>query len=514
MKGIFCKINIGEGKLTIIQFFAAYKVLLGNKVYIVCISPIYAERDAKDIIKKYFYNNLNIKVGAATEEKIYSLDIVYGDIIQFSSDILLQDYEFIKRRGKRGYDVVIIDEVDRMCIDYIGAKIQLTKRISGYQSFYTFYYLIIYAFTLIAFEMNLTKNRKDIEDKRDIIKNQVLLRLMGNSFYLDNGEEKKNIKKAIPKLITKDKDGKIKLFEIDGKNTFGILYPNCLKEKIENWIDSVITSFSMVENMDYRIVSNKEKYKRVVPADFCYGSNIWNEALHQILQIINDAEIFPENINTNFLLLISFFKKYKELYGLTGDIGSKFNQETLQNLYNVEFYFIPPNFEILLNKRSELFFSDEKKWQSKIINEIKEIFLENRSVLLVCSSINDGEKFANILKKNGIFNIKKYFIEKHKNAVEEVLEQKYVIIASNIARDGVYIKLSKNLQEVGGLHVILSYIPINQRFEEQIYRKAIISGKKGSYSLIFMYNSDNPNLTVESIKKKREAVEKEKVEFF
>jgi len=563
MKGVFCKINTGEGKSTIIQFLAAYKVLCGNKVDIVTSSLVLAQRDATEIKKKNFYDYLEIKVGAVTDENAYSLDIIYGDTTHFSSDILLQDYEFIRKRGKRGYDVVIIDEVDSMCIDNLGTKTQLTKKFSGKQSLYTFYYVVIYVFNFIAFEMKLTNIKQDIEEKRDIIKKAVLQRLMGNSFILEDKdedgvmrevdkyiiEEKKNnkglnksksnesqsdededededekLKKKVQKLITLDNDGKIKLFEVDGKNVVGILYPNCLKEEIEanleSWIDSVITSFSMAENIDYRIIEIKEKYKKIIPIDYTNTGEsqmnmVWNEALHQILQIINDVEVFPENVNTNFLLIISFFRKYKELYGLTGTIGSEVNQETLQELYNVELYFIPPNKKSKLVKRSELVFTDEEKWQNKIIYEIKEILEENRSILLICSSIKIGENFENILKKNGIVNIKKYFIEDHKEVVEkEVLEQKHVIIATNLAGRGTDIKISKDLEEAGGLHVIVSFLPINQRVEDQNYGRAGRNGQNGSYSLIFKYNSENPIISVESIKKKREEDERRKVKDF
>ena len=128
----------------------------------------------------------------------------------------------------------------------------------------------------------------------------------------------------------------------------------------------------------------KQKYKKIIPVDFTntgvsQTNMVWNDALHQILQIINDVEVFPENVNTNFLLIISYFRKYKELYGLTGTIGSKVNQKTLQELYNVELYFIPPNIKSKLVKRNELVFKDEEKWQNKIIYEIKEILNEKRS---------------------------------------------------------------------------------------------------------------------------------------
>ena len=60
MKGVFCKINTGEGKSTIIQFFAAYKVILGHKVDIVSSSPVLAERDATEKNKQKFFKELNI----------------------------------------------------------------------------------------------------------------------------------------------------------------------------------------------------------------------------------------------------------------------------------------------------------------------------------------------------------------------------------------------------------------------------------------------------------------------
>ena len=173
-------------------------------------------------------------------------------------------------------------------------------------------------------------------------------------------DEKKdnNIQKKIQKLLTEDG----KLFEVEGKNVVGILYPNFLKKEIEdhieNWIDSVITSFSMIENIDFVINHIKEgNYRKIVPVDHnntgvTQPNMVWNDALHQILQIINDVEVFPENINTNFLLIITFFKKYKELYGLTGTIGSETNQIALKKLYNVELFFIPPNLKSQQKKKT------------------------------------------------------------------------------------------------------------------------------------------------------------------
>ena len=346
---------------------------------------------------------------------------------------------------------------------------------------------------------------------------------------MENPEKKDENKNENPNNISNKKIQKIlnqdgQLFEIDGKNIAGILYPKFLKKEIEQnieiWVDSVITSVTMAENIDFRIIQEKA-YKKIIPIDFgntgaSQENMVWPEGLHQILQIYNDTEVFPENTNTNYLYMITYYKKYKELYGLTGTIGSKTNQEALQSLYNVNIYFIPPFSKSQLKKRSELVFTEKVEWENQIISEIKQVLHEKRSVLLICISIKEGENFEKLIRNNGITNIKKYFTEDDKARAEEILYPNYIIIATNLAGRGTDIRISDNLEKAGGLHVIVSFLPINQRVEEQNYGRAGRSGQKGSYSLIFHYYDDtnNPLLTVESIKKKRDDDERNRFKNF
>ena len=84
----------------------------------------------------------------------------------------------------------------------------------------------------------------------------------------------------------------------------------------------------------------------------------------------------------------------------------------------------------------------------------------------------------------------KYFTEDDKATIEKTIDIKKIIIATNLAGRGTDIKISDELESNGGLHVIVSFLTLNQRIEDQNYGRAGRKGQKGSYSLIMLYNDE------------------------
>ena len=109
----------------------------------------------------------------------------------------------------------------------------------------------------------------------------------------------------------------------------------------------------------------------------------------------------------------------------------------------------------------------------------------------------------------------KYFTEDDNATIEKTLEIKKIIVATNLAGRGTDIKISNELESNGGLHVIVSFLPLNQRIEDQNYGRAGRKGQRGSYSLIMLYNNEygpiddnmNDELKLKEIKIRREKAE-------
>jgi len=500
-QGIFLRINTGEGKSLIIQFFAAYLALQGKKVDIITSNTVLADRDAEDPNKVKFYEKLGLSVGCASKDQ-YKKNIVYGDTQNFEAGILREEFKEKEVRNGRPFDCIIIDEVDSISLDNIITMTQLTDSFPGRSSFYFFYYqILIYYCTYIS---NLVERTGKTQET-----------------YLQYPKEfEVEIRKYIKDNI------KNKFLENDGKtlkDDLPIVYPKCMKKYIEDsfdtWIENVIKAPTMLPDRDFL-----QKNNNIIPIDFSntgvlQNNMVWDGGLQQILQIIHDEKGTFENENTNFLSNISFFKRYNgNIYGVTGTFGGESFQNILKEVYKINLFIIPPNKESLLEKIDGAVCKSKDEYFDKIEKNIDDMILQKRSVLLICYSIQEGKEFLGILvDKYGKENVMQYFTEDDKPTIEKTLETSKIIVATNLAGRGTDIKISDELESNGGLHVLVSFLPLNQRIEAQNYGRAGRKGQRGSYTLIMQYNDEygplsDDNLKLDIIKEKREKAEYEGVQ--
>ena len=494
--GLIQEIKTGEGKSLIIAFLAVFNNLIYNKkVDILTSSIVLAERDSNLYSK--FYDLFDIKTDYCRDEldynktfkKCYSTDILYGDCLSFESDILRTSFCCSPgRKSDRGFDCIIIDEIDNICIDNIKNITELLDDFPGYKVI-EYIYLFIYNQLI-----KIVEAYKD--DKTMIVLNK-----------------EKIIEKLIIKLEDFLDDNKKKEFE-------KIYYPTFLHEYInlrkKEWCKSAFEAKYEYEiNKHYKISVNEFGFKTIKPIDYhntgvIQQNSVW-PGLHQFLEIKEGLKLTEENLNSCYMSNLTFFKKYKNMltnniYGLTGTLDSEKTQLLLQQIYNLEFFIMPTFRKFLLEIKKPSFTSDRKEYINKIVNSI-EYYSKKRAVLVIFEFIENIYEIKKKLllidsiEENKIIIYKDSENKKESFFLNNEITEGTIILSTNLAARGTDIKISQNLEKNGGLHVILTFFPINERVEKQAFGRAGRKGERGSAEMI-VFSFDNYENKILERKKK------------
>ena len=493
-EGLIQQILTGEGKSLIITFLATIKAFMGKKVDILTSSLVLAERDALKM--KKFYQLFDITVDycrtgydSNNNEKCYTYynaDICYGDSLSFEGDILRSEFMGIRGRGKRGFECIIIDEIDNICLDNIKNITEIIDNFKGYK-YLEFCYLTIYE--------ELLKIAHIKEEKRNKIKRLIDI----VTPKIRDFSSKIQIQKYIKDKFINHKIKKWCELAYEAANTYKKDYDYIIKE-------DKILNFKVIKPVDYSNTGVVEE------------NSIWS-GLHQFLQIKERLRMTEENINSCFMSNLTFFKKYikykqtknnsseiveSNIYGLTGTLGSEMSQNALKILYNLNSIIIPTFKEKQLIKEKEIIINDENKYMNTLKEIIKDKAInKGRAVLVIFKYIDNVNKRKISLSddkdlKNNIITYSRSDINSEKQFLENKIKPGTIILSTNLSGRGTDIQLSQEVIENGGLHVILTFYPKSERIENQAFGRAARKGEKGSCQYVIF--SDK---TFESLEEKR-----------
>ena len=535
LNGKLLQVSTGEGKSTIICVLAIAKVLMGNQVDIMTSSPVLAERDAKEKRKLYEYFeiscgcNKDTKVYQRGEKICYRKDIVYGETSQFQFDVLRDEYSGLDTLARRKARIAIVDEVDSMLIDDSSKIARLSTTLSGTDLFQQMYFFIWQR--LVAMREKILC----IDGKTYFLYGKYYYedhKLVLEFIQEENGEYKnykiddlklylKNIENIseIGKIIDIDieifiKNNLIEYVQEQVKQkiiTYPAHFDKFVKKQISKWVDSALTAFFYQENVHYVIQDGSIKPVDYNNTGIVQDSTSWSDGLHQFLQIKHGLKLTSQTLTTNFLSNIGLFKRYKQLIGLTGTLGSKKSREVLESVYNVGLVDIPQLHNRQFKQITPLISFSTEEWLKNIGLSVKKEVCKKRGVLIICETIEHAYLIENEVKKtNRSSSIKLYTMNnKNQERLIENIEKSEVFIATNLAGRGTNIKTDE-IEENGGLHVILTFMPSNQRVEEQALGRTARQGKRGSAQLVLdlsCFIQQQPMNSVEEIKKLRDETE-------
>lgn len=229
----------------------------------------------------------------------------------------------------------------------------------------------------------------------------------------------------------------------------------------------------------YIIAENKvqivdESTGRVMP------DRTWERGLHQMIEAKEGCEITGQRRTLSQITYQRFFGRYLLLAGMTGT--AKEVEPELKRVYDLSITRIPthkPTRRCRLADR--VFATSDERWRA-VASRAREIAGEGRAVLVGTRSVEAsellGQLFESLGVEHAVLNARQDKTEAE--AVANAGQRGRITVATNMAGRGTDIKLAKEVEELGGLHVILTEFHESGRVDRQLFGRSARQGNPGT----------------------------------
>lgn len=406
-QGRIAEMRTGEGKTLVSTLPAYLNALTGKPVHIVTVNEYLAKRDAEWMGKIHRFLGLNVGCvySAQTPEQkkqAYECDILYGTNSEFGFDYLRDNMAVDPtKRMSRGYEFVIIDEVDSILID----EARTPLIISGPSGESSDAYVIAdkFAKTLREEDYSIDEKQKTIHLTESGVSKAERYYKLANLSDVDNTEINHDINNALR------------------------------------------ARFIMKKDNDY-IVSNNEVFIVDEFTGRIMVGRRYSDGLHQAIEAKEGLKVNAENKTLATITLQNFFKLYKKASGMTGT--AKTEEGEFRDIYGLDVVVIPTN---LPSQRKdfndEFYFSNEAKINA-IIADIMDCYQRKQPVLVGTITVEKSEEISKILRSkkvpHEVLNAKNHLREAE--IVAQAGRVGAVTIATNMAGRGTDILLGGNAE--------------------------------------------------------------------
>ena len=200
-----------------------------------------------------------------------------------------------------------------------------------------------------------------------------------------------------------------------------------------------------------------------------------------MLELKEGLKLKESSVSNSMITQKSFFNMYKHITGLTGTVGNERDRDILKEAYEVQLFKMPRN---KASRQKVMYIKRNNDVLGQIEKEIKEKQKEKTPVLVILPTnalVNEfvSSRFPNAKKITGVE------IEEDREAIKEAGKAGNVTIATNAAGRGIDIILDEKSKKGNGLHVIIPYMPENERILEQAMGRSARQGEPGSVSIYF-----------------------------
>jgi len=466
-EGKIAEMKTGEGKTLVATLPIILNAMTSRGVHLVTVNDYLAKRDAKDLSKLYEF--LGYSIGIITndihddfERKAqYHADITYGTNNEFGFDYLRDNMKYSKdEKAQRDHHFVIVDEVDSILID----EARTPLIISG-------------------------PTNKSLENYK--IADKVALQLtIGKEIEIEGSKDKKTTgdfiidEKNKTLYVTEEGIEKAeKLFGVD--NLYSV--DNAI---LSHHLDQALKAHNLFEkDVDYVL-----KDGEIIIVDEFTGrlseGRRFSEGLHQALEAKEGAKVQEESQTLADITFQNYFRMYDKLAGMTGTAQTEATE--FEQIYNLDVISIPTNVPIQRKDLNDLIYKSEREKFDAVILKVQELQKSGQPVLIGTASIEKSEYLHELLKKkkipHNILNAKNHASEA--KIIEDAGVKGAVTVATNMAGRGVDIKVTDEIKELGGLHILGTERHESRRIDNQLRGRSGRQGDPGS-SQFFLSLEDN-----------------------
>ncbi|MBA7625215.1 Protein translocase subunit SecA [subsurface metagenome] len=226
----------------------------------------------------------------------------------------------------------------------------------------------------------------------------------------------------------------------------------------------------------------------------------WSDGLHQSVEAKEAVTVKEETQTLATITLQNFFKLYDQIAGMTGTAATE--AEEFMNIYKLDVVVIPTNETCIRDDREDVIYKSMPEKFDAIVEEINDISLAGRPLLVGTTSVEKNEALsAALTKKFGleheVLNAKHH--EREATIVAKAGQQHKgrdgrmrgnITVATNMAGRGTDIVLGPGVAEIGGLHVLGTERHEARRIDNQLRGRAGRQGDAGSGQFFLSFDDD------------------------
>ncbi|MDR0917058.1 MAG: preprotein translocase subunit SecA [Oscillospiraceae bacterium] len=421
-QGRIAEMKTGEGKTLVAVMPAYLNALAGKGVHIVTVNDYLAQRDSEWMGKVHRFLGLDVGLiinGMKNPERrvSYAADITYGTNNEMGFDYLRDNMALYRKDTvQRGFNFVIVDEVDSILIDE--ARTPLIIAGEGDESTEIYGQVDSFVSALRRQVFATLDEKSDADDSDDA------------DYVVD---EKAKSATLTARGITKAE----RHFNLEN-------LADLENSTLAHHINQAVRAHGIMKrDIDYVVEEGEVIIVDEFTGRLMYGRR-YNEGLHQAIEAKEHVEVAHESKTQATVTFQNYFRMYDKLSGMTGTALTE--EEEFGAIYKLDIIEIPTNKKVIrIDNPDAVYKSDAGKYRA-IIEQIDECQKRGQPVLVGTVSIEKSEYLSGLLKKRGIkhnvLNAKQH--EREAEIVAQAGKYAQVTIATNMAGRGTDIKLGGN----------------------------------------------------------------------